>query len=38
MDATGGTRTAYPSGAPDFTPGFCCCFIWGGGGFELLKL
>ena len=32
MDATSGTGTAYPSGAPYFTPRFCWGFFWGGGG------
>jgi len=30
MDATSGTGTAYPSGAPYFTPRFCWGFFWGG--------
>ena len=36
MDATSGTGTAYPSGAPDFTPGFSCGFFLR--GFKLLNL
>ena len=33
MGSTSGTGTAYPSGAPEFTPGFwwgSCCSIVGG--------
>ena len=30
MDATSGAGTTYPSGASDFTPGFCCVFFFEG--------